>query len=274
MMSGIALAQTAEPTLVATKPEKILDISKPAIVKSEMTLLWSGIIAGRWDQTIILNKDRYKINGTAQTAGVIALFVDAKAGFETIGNINDTQVETATTELNFNYNDDKSKLEMEFENKELIRQSLIPERKEPEETGRIPVEPYHLKNVIDPFAALVLPVKPEDIGNGNAICNQRMKVFDGRRTMRLQFSYKSQEEVEIEGFKGQVYTCKVQFYPIAGHRADSRSTKFMAENNDIEITLTQIGNRPFYTLYSFTSPLLRGRITVKPTKFAMGENNL
>ena len=242
----------------------------PGTLVSEMEVSWSGIKAGRLKQTIQVKKDKYKIRGSAETIGLVALFVKASAGFAADGIIdkNGNQSESSSIE----FEDDergKTTLALGFRDGALIKHELEPVRRDPEETGRIPFKSEHLDNIVDPFAAMLFKVDKKHIGNGKKICDKKFAIFDGRRRMDLKFSFKNKTKTEINGDEIIVFNCKVKYEPVSGHRGDSRSTKFMAENQKIQVSMAQVGNQPIYTLFAFSSPVLRGTLNVKPKQFTL-----
>jgi hypothetical protein len=105
---------------------------------------------------------------------------------------------------------------------------------------RIPVSSADKRNVLDPTSALIMVVPPGEPLVGPAACDRTLPIYDGVVRFDLMMSYTGTRDVSVDGYSGPVSVCAVRYKPIAGHRYDSRSTKFMAQNRDIEVWLAPI----------------------------------
>ena len=88
---------------------------------------------------------------------------------------------------------------------------------EPPDT--VPLQPVHLRGVLDPLSAVLALSRPRD---GNP-CNQRVSVFDGKARFDLVFSFKEKAPI-ADAQRGSaaemLSVCRVRVQPIAGHRGD------------------------------------------------------
>jgi hypothetical protein len=109
-----------------------------------------------------------------------------------------------------------------------------------DESIRIPVSSAEKRNVLDPTSALIMAVPASEPLVGPAACDRTLPIYDGVVRFDLTMSYMSTRNVSVVGYNGPVSVCAVRYKPIAGHRYDSRSTKFMAQNHDIEVWLAPI----------------------------------
>ncbi len=109
-----------------------------------------------------------------------------------------------------------------------------------DESIRIPVSSADKRNILDPTSALIMAVPAGEPLVGPAACNRTLPIYDGVVRFDLTMTYTSTRNVSVTGYDGPVSVCAVRYKPIAGHRYDSRSTKFMAENHDIEVWLAPI----------------------------------
>jgi hypothetical protein len=109
-----------------------------------------------------------------------------------------------------------------------------------DESIRIPVSSAEKRNVLDPTSALIMAVPAGEPLVGPAACNRTLQIYDGVVRFDLMMSYTGTRDVTTIGYNGPVSVCAVRYKPIAGHRYDSRSTKFMAQNHDIEVWLAPI----------------------------------
>jgi hypothetical protein len=106
--------------------------------------------------------------------------------------------------------------------------------------GRIPVSESNKRNIVDPTSALIMSVPEGEPLIGPAACNRTIPVYDGYVRFDVQLHYAGVKEVSVDGYSGPVSVCSARYIPISGHKRDSKSTRFMAENRDIEAWLAPI----------------------------------
>ncbi len=108
--------------------------------------------------------------------------------------------------------------------------------------GRIPLTDEHKKSVLDPVSALLMPIRNGTGTVGPATCDRTIPVYDGWTRFNITLSYVGTREVVAKGFTGPVAVCAARYIPIAGHRPERESTKFMANNKNIEVWLAPVSN--------------------------------
>ena len=106
--------------------------------------------------------------------------------------------------------------------------------------GRIPVTEANKRNIVDPTSALIMPVPEGESLVGPAACDRTIQVYDGYVRFDVALHYVGVRDVSVKGYSGPVSVCSARYIPIAGHKRDSKSTKFMAENRDIEAWLAPL----------------------------------
>ena len=58
----------------------------------------------------------------------------------------------------------------------------------------------------------------------------------------VHLTYLEMRNVQTRGYMGPVSVCSARYLPISGHRPDSQSTKFMAENREISVWLAPLSS--------------------------------
>lgn len=113
-----------------------------------------------------------------------------------------------------------------------------------EDPERVPVRAEHRLGVVDPLSAVLMPLprREKEGALGPASCDRTLPVFDGWTRYDVKLSYKAGDTVQKAGYQGPAVTCQARWVPIAGHRPDRESTRFMAENRDMEVTLVPAGD--------------------------------
>jgi hypothetical protein len=140
--------------------------------------------------------------------------------------------------------------------------------------GRVPVSAANKRNILDPMSALIMAVPAGRSLVGPAACDRTIPVYDGVVRFDLKMSYVGTRDVSTTGYSGPVSICAVRYRPIAGHKIDSQSTKFMAENRDIEVWLAPI--EPAHVVVPFRVGLktLAGYTEVEAIEFSVESGNI
>jgi hypothetical protein len=140
--------------------------------------------------------------------------------------------------------------------------------------GRVPVTPANKHNILDPMSALIMAVPEGQSVIGPAACNRTIPIYDGVVRFDLNMSFVETRSVSAPGYSGPVSVCAVRYRPIAGHKIDSKSTKFMAENRDIEVWLAPI--EPAHVVVPFRVSLntLAGMTDIEATEFSIVPDHL
>lgn len=105
---------------------------------------------------------------------------------------------------------------------------------------RIPVTEGNKKRVVDPVSALIMSVPQGQELTGPAACNRTISVFDGVTRFDVALTYSGEHTAETVGYSGPVAVCSARYTPISGHRPDSKSTRYMAENRDMNVWLAPL----------------------------------
>ncbi|PWB95110.1 MULTISPECIES: DUF3108 domain-containing protein [Methylosinus] len=132
---------------------------------------------------------------------------------------------------------------------------------------RIPVTDANKSNIIDPVSALIMSVPASEPLVGPAACNRTIPVFDGVTRFDVTLAFVEMRNVETRGYSGPVSVCAARYHPIAGHRPDSVSTRFMAENNDITVWLAPLPMAHAVVPYRMALRTTVGMLTVEPAEF-------
>jgi Protein of unknown function (DUF3108) len=120
----------------------------------------------------------------------------------------------------------------------------------------VPLQPVHLRGVLDPLSAVLALSRPRD---GNP-CNQRVSVFDGKVRFDLVFSFKEKAPI-ADAQRGSAVemlsVCRVRVLPIAGHRDDEASTQ-LKRTLGIEVAFRAIPSAKLFVPHRITVPTFAG----------------
>jgi len=185
-----------------------------------------------------LGSNNYKVNLNAKLTGIAAVVSNLKLALASAGalRLNGLAPSTyATTSAN---NQGVRTVRMSLDAGNVKSVEIVPPFED--KPGRIPVSEAQKRNILDPTSALIMPIPEGEPLIGPAACNRTIPVFDGYVRFNVTLNYVGMKTVSVPGYSGPVSVCGARYTPIAGHSRDSKSTKFMAENKDIEAWLAPI----------------------------------
>lgn len=134
---------------------------------------------------------------------------------------------------------------------------------------RVPVTAANKRNILDPISALIMAVPPGESLVGPAACDRTLPIFDGVVRFDLTMSFVRTQEVSVPGYAGPVSVCAVRYRPIAGHKIDSESTRFMAQNREIEAWLAPVEGAHIVVPFRVQLKTLAGVAEVQATEFTI-----
>ena len=135
--------------------------------------------------------------------------------------------------------------------------------------GRIPVTDAQKRNIVDPVSALVMSVPPGEALVGPAACNRRLPVYDGLVRFDIALSYVGTRNVKARGYSGPVSVCSARYVPVAGYKADSQSTQYMANNRQIEVWLAPVERARLVIPYHISILTKAGTLVIEATEFRL-----
>lgn len=131
---------------------------------------------------------------------------------------------------------------------------------------RVPVTRRHHRGVVDPLSAILMPVANVGDALSPKACDRRIPIFDGWTRYDVQLSYSRTEEVSGRGYDGPVIVCSVRWVPVAGHRPDKDSVKYMMDNRDIETWLAPVAGEGVLLPYRISMRTMTGDLVVETRK--------
>ena len=228
---------------------------------------------GQMDFNVDLDGDQYVLSGNGKTKGLAEWFAAGKADMKSNGLVKGDVVQADQHFISITEGKKTETLDMGFTSGDVTKIALKPEKKPKTNAKKyVLIEPQHLKGDIDPASALVVPVGPDKANDPNAVCNRRLKIFDGVARYDMALSYKTNSKVETKGYKGWAYVCRLKYVPVAGYKRNNENTQRMADNDGMEIWLAPIPQEGDVTAAVFTPikivvPTWLGTFTAEPEYF-------
>jgi Protein of unknown function (DUF3108) len=227
---------------------------------TDYSISFSGLPVARSSFTTTVEGDTLTLSGNLSSAGLVSVFASTKASSTIVARVTEKGLQTQSYQLNVRYGDSKRETKVRFKGGDVANVSITPTRKP--RAGAVPVEDGHLKRVIDPFLASVIRAS-----SPSEVCNRTIRVFDGVTRSDLVLRPDGAEPFKTKGFDGEGVRCAVRYVPVSGHRANSKSTRFMAEGERARITFAAFPGSEFYAPVKASVETRNGKITVRATRF-------
>jgi hypothetical protein len=177
----------------------------------------------------------YRAAIDAQIRGLASLIANRSASAAASGKTGGRDVVSKGYSLAIEGGPQANVVEMSFNGGTVDRLSAN-ELRLPGWDRRIPLQPEHKRNVIDPLAAFVLSVPPGRDPMAKENCDRTARVFDGRVRYDLRMIYGTRMEVQgKEGYSGPALVCAVGYKPIAGYRPLSPEEEKFERNLEFSI---------------------------------------
>ncbi|MCP3446070.1 DUF3108 domain-containing protein [Bradyrhizobium sp. CCGUVB14] len=135
-------------------------------------------------------------------------------------------------------------------------------------TQRAPIEPEHLKNIIDPLSGLLVSGVKADGKSDIGACDRTVPVFDGVRRFDITLKRKETPAATHGPFTGPLTACELRITPIAGEmRSGSGPQAGMPARSlsETELTFGFVDAQKFYIPVSLSAKLgfatLQARLT-------------
>ena len=237
-------------------------------LKARYALSLMGLPIGSAYANGVLEPKNYRIDIGMRTSGLANLVNNSKGAASASGGLSTAGV-APTSYSNTTQNNDETRT---------VRMSLaahtvraIEVRPPPwDADARVPVEESEKRHVLDPVSALIISVPPGEELIGPAACNRTISVFDGVTRFDVGLSYAGEHSVDVRGYAGPVVVCAARYTPIAGHRPDSPSTRYMANNHEINVWLAPLPESHVVVPFHIDIGTAAGPLVIDAADFQVG----
>ena len=233
----------------------------------------SGIPIGKAKVEARLTDTDYAISGSGRVAGISALFADGKGQVSVSGILRD-QVFRPVHYSQTIVDDEKKSIDMTFSDATVTDVTFTPppkdkqankkKKKKKNQLVEIPLTDQHKSGVIDPLSVFLLPAAEL---TGEGICNRTLPLFDGEQRYDVVLTFDRMAKRGSE----DAYVCAAAYQPIAGHKPDKKSVKFMVNNKKMEVWLAPVGMSGFVAPVEAHVNTQYGMLVVKADKFNVGQ---
>lgn len=207
-------------------------------IKAHYALSLMGLSIGSAYASGVVEPQNYRVDITMRTSGLANLVNNSKGAATASGGLTQTGPSPAAYANTTTNNDETRTVRMALASNAVRAVEVRPEPWDVEQ--RVPVSESNKKRVVDPVSALIMSVPQGQDLAGPAACNRTISVFDGVTRFDVALTYAGAQTAQTRGYSGPVAVCAARYTPIAGHRPDSKSTRYMAENRDINVWLAPL----------------------------------
>ncbi len=136
-----------------------------------------------------------------------------------------------------------------------------------ERPDRVPLGPHDEQNIVDPVGAVVIPAPASGAMAPPTACNRKIPIFDGYTRFDIDLTYVGERNAKAKGYEGQVAVCAARYVPISGHGANRATTKFMADNKDLEVWLAPIADDHVWVPFRVSVRTMIGTTVIEAQEF-------
>ncbi|TCT45119.1 DUF3108 domain-containing protein [Martelella mediterranea] len=233
------------------------DISQETVY----TLSFSGIRIANAAFNTTVKDNRYSIAADIKAAGLGSLFSDIAVDVKAEGVWKNNKPETRQFDLTYREGDDERTYSAAFSRNRVTSAEVNPPHG-PRGPDWVEVESRHLRNVIDPISALLLPASKNP-------CYGEIAIFDGETRLNLELAPVGSRPFSTTGFSGRAIGCAVRFRPIAGYEREDDDIEYLANTRELVVWFAFNDELQVYAPVMAKIPLKIGQLQIYASKFGV-----
>jgi hypothetical protein len=238
------------------------------VLRASYAISIATIVVGKADAQTRFNGEDYSASLKGSTSGVTRLIADTSVSAAGTGRVVGTAIIPASYNLKTVEGHDRTTVDMAMRDGKVTDLLALPRLSKARD--RIPVKAEHKVGIVDPLSAFMIPLDQPGVPVGARVCNRTVRVFDGWQRYDIDLYYKETKAVDgsADMYAGRVIVCGAHYIPIAGHRANFDSVKYMAANDRLEVWFVPAEHMPFMLPYRILIGTKIGDLVIQATHFA------
>lgn len=214
-------------------------VAQATTLKIDYRITLAGLTIGNADYTGTFEGERYALSLTGQLTGLAgAMAGGGSGGASSSGSFVGTRLVPGGFSATGRSGSGQRTVRMGVQGGNVVAVAIDPPF-EPR-PDRVPLSAANQRGIIDPLSGLVAVATNQAKTDDTQNCNRTIPVFDGTQRFNIVLSYAETRAVERPGYSGKVLVCNARYVPIAGHRTERPSVKFMSENRDMSVWLAPV----------------------------------
>lgn len=225
-----------------------------------------GLPIGAGTLSVRLNEETYSLKSSGQTAAFGRLVSDGKGTVDVQGGLTKGKAVPEAYSLNLKSEDETGTVSMQMKGGKIAKVAVNPPQDRMNE--RIKVTAEHLKDVLDPLTAALIPAPKGLVPDS---CNKTLQLYDGKERYNVHLSYKTKRKTKTADgrFNDEVLVCRARYEPIAGHRPKRKTIQELARNESIEVWLAPVGDAPYLVPLRASIKAPFGSLVVQAEKYKL-----
>jgi hypothetical protein len=207
-------------------------------VRVDYGISLGGFPLGTADVSSTLEANRYSLQIQARLTGLAGALTGGKGAANAAGALGGGRPMPSSFAVTSRSGSDQRTVRMGLAGGNVAAVDITPPVDE--KPDRVPVKEAHKRGVVDPVSAVIMPALARGDLMSPENCNRTIPVFDGAARFDVVLTFADTRTVEKPGYSGPVLVCNARYVPIAGHRTERPSTKFMQENRDMDVWLAPV----------------------------------
>ena len=241
--------------------------ARAEIVHAHYAITFAGLRIGDANATGIFEPTTYRIDLSAKLTGLAALVANVRMALVSTGAMRHNALAPSSYATTSSNSRETRTVRMALNAGTVRAVEIMPPFEDKD--GRIPVTDANKRNVLDPTSALIMPVAAGEPLVGPSACNRTLPIFDGFARYDIALSFVGTRDVSIRGYSGPVSICRAKYVPVSGHRPESRSTRFMANESQIEAWLVPVERAHVVVPLHVSLTTMNGTAVVEAVEFAV-----
>lgn len=234
--TALAAALLGLPAAASAAPAKAAVPASPE-TKLRYSVSLAGLPVARADMTVAAGGDRYASRLTWRTSGLVDVFAGARGDVSASGQLGPRRPVPTTYTLASGEGRKAAKVMLAMAGGAVKAAEVAPPSRVTPDL--VPLQPRHRVDVLDPLSAAFAGGRGE-AADGSGLCNRTLPIFDGWTRYDIRLSPKGTLPNKRPGVSGPIVVCAARYVPVAGHRAEHKVTKFMADNEDLSVAFAHL----------------------------------
>lgn len=234
-------------------------------LEARYVLTVAGVELGRGAVTLKADESTYEVSGSGRISGVLRAVSSGKGQIAARGHLTDTKMVPQVYAMHAESEGKKERARIAMASGGVTSTDVHPPlRAIPD---RVPVADKVLRNIVDPVSGAFVYIPGTGDLFAPSSCDRALPVFDGRQRYDLQLSFKRKESVKTKGYEGPALVCQVRYTPVAGHRQNRETVKYMQDNEDMFVWLVPIAGTRLMAPYKASISTMIGTALLEATSF-------
>ncbi len=240
-------------------------------IKAHYALSLMGLSIGSAYATGVVEPQNYRVDISMRTTGLANIVNNTKGAATASGNLS-ASGPSPSHYANTTSNSEETRTVRMTLGGNAVR--AVEVKPEPWDAGaRVPITDDMTRRIVDPVSALIMAVPAGQDLNGPAACSRTISVYDGVTRFDVRLTYAGSQTAQTRGYNGPVAVCSARYTPIAGHRPDSNSTRYMAANNDMTVWLAPLPDAHVVAPIHIDIKTAAGKLVIDAAEFSIGQHH-